>query len=347
MLPYFVLFGFLAVMFLADKYDDRFKPFVFWISGLALVIFSGTRIGMGRDYKIYEYAYQFLDSKTAHNFELIWQWINKAFHSLNLDFHTWLILVSFVTILLMFIGMRKMSKDCIFSIIAFFLIYRGYFETMNSMRQYVAMGIIFASFPLFLSKKYLYFYICIALSALFHTSALVMMVLFPLSRKRIDNSLLVIGLVVTWILGAVILQPIADFAVTLLPERYGFYIRKEFIPAVSSSGFFQLFLNISALVFLAIRSDLEKKDSQIDQYIFLYVLSILIYNTTISFEVGIRLMFYPFMFIFILIPNAYVFSDKIWQKGVILAILVVFSFFMLKDLSSPAEPYANYKSILF
>lgn len=174
-----------------------------------------------------------------------------------------------------------------------------------------------------------------------------MMVLFPLSRKRIDNSLLVIGLVVTWILGAVILQPIADFAVTLLPERYGFYIRKEFIPAVSSSGFFQLFLNISALVFLAIRSDLEKKDSQIDQYIFLYVLSILIYNTTISFEVGIRLMFYPFMFIFILIPNAYVFSDKIWQKGVILAILVVFSFFMLKDLSSPAEPYANYKSILF
>ena len=157
MLPYFVLFGFLAVMFLADKYDDRFKPFVFWISGLALVIFSGTRIGMGRDYKIYEYAYQFPDSKTAHNFELIWQWINKAFHSLNLDFHTWLILVSFVTILLMFIGMRKMSKDCIFSIIAFFLIYRGYFETMNSMRQYVAMGIIFASFPLFLSKKYLYF----------------------------------------------------------------------------------------------------------------------------------------------------------------------------------------------
>ena len=90
MLPYFVLFGFLAVMFLADKYDDRFKPFVFWISGLALVIFSGTRIGMGRDYKIYEYAYQFPDSKTAHNFELIWQWINKAFHSLNLDFHTWL-----------------------------------------------------------------------------------------------------------------------------------------------------------------------------------------------------------------------------------------------------------------
>ena len=86
MLPYFVLFGFLAVMFLADKYDDRFKPFVFWISGLALVIFSGTRIGMGRDYKIYEYAYQFPDSKTAHNFELIWQWINKAFHSLFIFF---------------------------------------------------------------------------------------------------------------------------------------------------------------------------------------------------------------------------------------------------------------------
>ncbi|KKC51940.1 EpsG family protein [Porphyromonas gulae] len=347
MLPYFVLFGFLAVLFLADKYDDRFKPFVFWIAGLALVIFSGTRIGMGRDYKIYEHAYLFPDSKSAHNFELIWQWINKVFHSLNLDFHTWLLFVAFVTILLMLIGMKKMSKDYIFSLIAFVLIYRGYFETMNSMRQYVAMGIVFASFPLFLSKKYLYFYICIAFSALFHSSALVVMALFPLSRKRIDNTLLVFSLVFTWIWGAVILQPIADFAVTLLPERYGFYIKKEFIPAVSSTGFFQLFLNISALVFLAIRSDLEKKDSQIDQYIFLYVLSILIYNTTISFEVGLRLMFYPFIFIFILLPNAYVLSEKMWQKSVIIFMLAIFTLFTLKDVSDPAEPYANYRSILF
>ncbi|WP_304297552.1 EpsG family protein [Porphyromonas gulae] len=347
MLPYFVLFGFLAILFLADKYDDRFKPFVFWISGLALVIFSGTRIGMGRDYKIYENAYQFPDGKTAHNFELVWQWINKVFHSLGLDFHTWLTVVSFVTILLMFIGMKKMSKNYIFSLIAFILIYRGYFETMNSMRQYVAMGIIFASFPLFLSKKYLYFYICIAFSALFHTSALVMMVLIPLARKRIDNTFLVVSLVVTWVLGAVILQPIADFAVTLLPERYGFYIKKEFIPAVSSSGFFQLFLNISVLVFLAMRSELEKKDPQINQYIFLYVLSILIYNTTISFEVGIRLMFYPFVFIFILIPNAYVLSEKLWQKGAIIAVLAVFTLFLFKDLSNPVESYANYRSILF
>ncbi|KGO03150.1 exopolysaccharide biosynthesis protein [Porphyromonas gulae] len=347
MLPYFVLFGFLAVLFLADKYDDRFKTFVFWISGLALVIFSGTRIGMGRDYRLYEHAYQFPDGKTAHNFELVWQWINKAFHSLGLDFHAWLFFVAFVTILLMFIGMKKMSKDCIFSVIAFVLIYRGYFETMNMVRQYVAMAIVFASFPLFLSKKYVYFYICIGTSALFHVSALAMLILVPLATKRIDKRLIIVGLVVTWIFGAIILEPVADYAATLLPERYGFYIKKQFVSAVSSSGLYQLFLNSIAIFFLMIQSDLEKKDPQNRLYIFLYVVSILIYNTTISFEVAMRIMFYPFIFIFILLPNAYIQSERLWQRSAILAILAVFTFFMLKDLSSPSEPYANYKSILF
>ena len=58
-------------------------------------------------------------------------------------------------------------------------------------------------------------------------------------------------------------------------------------------------------------------------------------------------MFYPFVFIFILIPNAYVLSEKLWQKGAIIAVLAVFTLFLFKDLSNPVESYANYRSILF
>ncbi|PVZ12781.1 MULTISPECIES: EpsG family protein [Bacteroidales] len=347
MLPYFVLFLLLAVLFIADYYDKRFRPFVLSVAAIALIVFSGSRIGMGRDYALYEEAFQYPEGRTALFFELTWQWINKGFHLLNLDFHFWLLFTAAITILLMFYGMKKMSHNIIVSIIAFVLIYRGYFETMNLIRQYVAMSIIFASFPLFLSQKHIYFFSLIGIAALFHTSALYMLVLVPLTAKKLNTSTMVGLLIATLIFGALILNSITEYAVSALPERYGFYIEEQFTAAGSSSGIYQLFLNITAIFFAIIQPTVEKKDKKIAQFILLYVASICIYNMTICFEVGMRLMFYPFIFIFILIPNIYTLSDKKWQKVAISAILIMFSLFMFKDLSNPMEPYITYKSILF
>lgn len=347
MLPYIILFSFVAILLVANHYDSRFSSFVFSVIFLFLVIFSGTRIGLGRDYSIYEQAFLFPEGKTALFFEPIWQWINHIFHVANLDFHSWLIFTAFFTILMMFVGMRKMSKDIAFSIILFLLLFRGYFETMNMVRQYFAMAIVFVSFPLFLSKKYFLFFLSVGFAALFHSSALCMLIIPLFLLRKINNYFLMAILVFTRFFGSMILVPIMEYASFLLPARYSFYIEREFVAAVSSSGFYSIFLNLTAIFFLFLMPKIQNRDTTLNKYVILYVISIIIYNLTISFEVAMRFMFYPFIFIFILIPNAYKSLDNIWSKRVIWTIILAFTLFTLKDLSNPMEPYSSYQTVLY
>ncbi len=71
-----------------------------------------------------------------------------------------------------YIGAYRFRKEVnpVFVLVVFYLLY--YSHSLNIMRQYMAMAIVFAALADITQRKYLRYCICVAVAVLFHTSAL-------------------------------------------------------------------------------------------------------------------------------------------------------------------------------
>ena len=62
-----------------------------------------------------------------------------------------------------------------------------YFSSMNTMRQAIAIGIIALAIPRLLGGKWTLYAICVAVAALFHQSAIVALLLIPLTKLKFSK----------------------------------------------------------------------------------------------------------------------------------------------------------------
>ncbi len=341
---HFIFFGIFSLLISLHFQDKRFRSLSIGLFFILITVYAGIRVGSGRDYSLYEHAYKYPTGLYGKQFEPIWRFINQSMLDLGLQFRTWLFLTAGSTFLIMIAGFQRMSKNVILSLICFVLIYQGYFESMNAVRQYVAIAISFCAFYQIIQKRYWLFILMVLLAAQFHSSAYFALIILPLALVKLEEKTLLISLGATLIFGSFLLGTILDIATPLLPERYGYYI-KTIYATTSTSGLFKFFVNFAAAMLIVIGKPLSKQHKEIGYYVHLFTFAICIYNLTIDFEVAMRLMWYPFVFIFVLLPNIYELSQERQAKAVLLLIVIGFTTFMLKNVSDPMEPYALYKTI--
>lgn len=85
-----------------------------------------------------------------------------------------------LTILLMLAAIRQQAEDFLFSFFLF-MAFAYYFQSYNTMRYYFALAIVMVSVTYFIRKQYVCWALLIAAAALFHKSALIALVLYPLT----------------------------------------------------------------------------------------------------------------------------------------------------------------------
>lgn len=80
----------------------------------------------------------------------------------------------------------KFSSNIVISLITFITL-NMFFQTMNISRQYIAIAILLFSVDFILEKKIFKFTLLVAFASLFHASAIVFFILYPLSTVNLNN----------------------------------------------------------------------------------------------------------------------------------------------------------------
>ncbi len=183
----YILMFLLSIVFmhLANKQENVKRKNIFYVlSFMTFFLVSAFRYGVGTDYLrryVYDYG-RILEGIHVSNLEVGFQLLMKGTMLLSdkpflMFFITSLMINGFV-----FYTLVKESKDKILSICIYFFL-GFFFDSLNIMRQYLAISFVFIGYYYLLKNKRLLFVISVLLASLFHSTALIMIILVLCSDK--------------------------------------------------------------------------------------------------------------------------------------------------------------------
>lgn len=299
--------------------------YIFFVFFLTLI--SGMRYEVGADFKNYEIMYNKPDSVLNNFVEPSWHIISRFFHFLNLKSVYWFMFTSFVINMNILRTVWRYSKSFILSMFIYVSSGQLFFQSMNIVRQYFAISIIFGFINLYIDRKYFKFIIVILIASLFHKSALITIPLFFLAKIKIHPFFLSLILIVSYIIKNKILFLI-KFLLGFIP-KYSAYLL-HLVPAKTTSGLYVTMLLLIGLSMIWIFRNLKKNY----EWLNMTIMSFVIYMVLIDFEAGQRMNLYFLPSIMILV--SYIPNRKKIEKSTIQYFSIIFGFllFQLKAVSS-------------
>jgi hypothetical protein len=176
MLPYiFVLIVIISTIYVGQK-SIKYKDIYFPI--FILTIFSGIRdYTIGTDTVVYvrdfrnslDYNYYFFDP----NIEYGYQYLVYTILKFTNEYHWYLLSVALISVGLMIYSIRKYSTDYILSVYIY-ITFGFYTFLFNTVRQAIALAILFYGIKFFLEKKLIKYLAVVFVASLFHISAWIM-----------------------------------------------------------------------------------------------------------------------------------------------------------------------------
>lgn len=159
-------------------------------SGALLTVMAAMRYRVGTDYSTYEENYQlFYRSWTWADFAWddepgirILTWLSVRLHD---DPATMFALASIITVGLMMWTYARFSTFFALSVL-FFVLVGSWHATFNGVRQLAAAAIVFAGHRFVVERKFLRFLAVVAVASLFHISAVVLILLYFVPRRRLS-----------------------------------------------------------------------------------------------------------------------------------------------------------------
>lgn len=222
---------------------------------------------------------------------------------------------------------KKYSSNALFSLFVYFCI--GYMDTNNGLRQCFAASITMMAFPLLLSKRYVWYALCVAFASVFHESAIYVLAVALLVLGKPFNLKMIFALLA----GVVFL--FAPGAISglikesMIDSKYNDYLNYS-----NGMGFLRCFiisilpLTLAALYCVAKRGKKEKISYQDGVLINMLIMNSIFYLMGMHMQYWARLAFYtsfaPIVLLPKLIDGVFARSDRQWLKPVALCMYFVF-----------------------
>ena len=155
---------------IADKKNSKF---LLWTGIVILTLAAGLRNeNVGVDTHAYIYSFN-------NNFPVSWQFTETGFRTVSnaLMFFfrnntTWVLIVyAFITNALILIRLWDFRRKCSYSYMVFLYLTINYINTMNIMRQFISIAIIFFATRFLEKKQYLFFILLLILATSIHSTA--------------------------------------------------------------------------------------------------------------------------------------------------------------------------------
>lgn len=295
--------------------------------------FAGTIANFSIDYPTYKDMYNDPSHVSNLFLEPVWIWIADSLRFFGFGYRMWFLLVSFVILFLFFYGIKRLSLNIYISALLF-LVCGFLTESMNGMRQYVAMAILFAAFPCVLEGKVWKYLIAVLIAAQFHLSAYVMLLLIFAVKIHYSKWILLAGLVATFVAGRVFMDYIFSTISIIDLNKFNNYSQNVDDTGEVNSGLLKIFYFLIGFSIILLYDNIKKLDKNNYLYINMVVLGIMIYNVFLSFQVAMRIYWYLFPFIIILVPIVLQCVTKKSKLILIPVIVFAFAVFWLKVISN-------------
>ena len=150
----------------------------------------------GTDYYQYKHWFEIIDINRLKNnsFNNIgFNTLILLFKFVHLNFYVFLFAVGFIINIAILNFVKNHSGDFALSTLVYVSFIYG--NTFNIMRQWIAAALFVYSLNYLIDKKYIHYYICIAVAATFHTSAILLVlvpILFMVDTKYITATAVII-----------------------------------------------------------------------------------------------------------------------------------------------------------
>lgn len=304
------------------------------VSGFSLFLFASFRsIYFGSDVYGYVKKYISLEYINLRNFfesnfvneekDIIFYFSAKIINFLGLSHNAWLAILSGVFIFTVCLIIKKYSSGPLLSFLL--LIGLGYlYFSMTGLRQATAMSIILIAYIFLREKNLLRFIITVIIASLFHSTALVFLIAYPLSYLKLNIKYIFILIIV--ILSSFLFSDQILWLINLISweEQYTNYIQGE--QTLNYTGFIiQLIILFFCLIFK--KSLLNINNKEITMYNLL-VIGLIFQLLSTDIAVLFRLSLYFSIFSIILIPNVInTIKDKNLRILVTFLIIIISCFY--------------------
>ncbi len=237
---------------------------VYLLMYLPLFILCAFRdISVGNDTSVYYYGFQNFSNFNNLNeafatsrYEPAYIIINYLFNKCNLSYYVLQIVLSGFIYFSIFVFLLKYSSDFLFSVYVFYVL-RYSIGTMNVVRMWMAIAILLFAIQYVIDRKLIKFLIIILLASLFHSSALVFLIIYPLYSIKINKKIILV------MMGGAVFIFLASklfFSVlTSLIGRYSGYLSTDFNVESNIAVYLTLLIDLFlfALIYFALNLKTE------------------------------------------------------------------------------------------
>lgn len=322
----YILMLLLALLFsfIATKTKNKKLRIVLPIfSAIPFAVVSAIRYDVGTDY-LYRYASNFnvlLKGRDVSNLEIGFKILNKLCILITNNYQIIFVLTSFIITSFIFYTIYRDSKNVPLSITLYF-IGAFFFQSLNMVRQFVAISIILYSYKYFLNKDWIKWLLFTILASMFHTTSLVVAILClgnnfvkKIFQKDIfENEKVVFGLIIFAFLAEPLIGNIINFL--LEQTRFGVYVGSKY-----DHGDLQIISFIINLLLYIGMIYIQKKrkhnGNEVDCFfITMQAIALLFVTLGKTSFLSIRLVYYFSIFQIISIPYFLKYVKEIWNEKI-------------------------------
>lgn len=146
-----------------------------------LILFAGLRNEVGADW--FAYFNEYYNNNSV--FELGYSKISSIFFELNLHYNLFLLFVNFISIIFIGYSIYKNSTLLIFPLLIFFSNFYLYYN-FSGIRQALAISFTCLALDHAFKKHLLTFLLLVLIATLFHSTAIIFLIIYFVPRKRIS-----------------------------------------------------------------------------------------------------------------------------------------------------------------
>ena len=327
---------------LVIKKRNYIKNASFFLVFIILGVFSAIRDGIGIDYTAYIMHIEGIALGMPNYMEVGFKYLAKVIMKLTGDPKLVIGVAAIVTCYFYVAAIYKQSINIKMSMFLF-ITWGYYFFTFNTIRNYLALSIVFFAIPYVINRQHIRFIIWVIIATLFHKSAIICIPFYIIASKKINKKTYVFI-----ILGAFLLLIFKDTM-----RNFIFWFYPYYKGTVYDSGRISIFNIIKSAVVLFYGSlyySKIKSDIQLRTYFNLNFFALIIYTALYWLPEISRIGFYFNIVSILLIPNLTIKikkDDQIVIKYMVYSFSIILFVLLMRGFYDPTVKLLPYKSWLF
>ena len=306
MILYIAIYAIIILLYLIfgnERYKGA-KTIYFTVISILLILLACLRNKtVGNDVQNYVYFFNLVNESNFKDyiskgiFEPLYVVLNYFVKIFSTDYHVFLSVVALFIYIPLFNYIKKNSNNYLLSFSAFYG-FLFFFESLSGLRQYISIGLIIYSIKYVKEKKMFKFILLIFLSFLFHRSAIICLIIYPLYYMKNNGIKNFLFLSFTIIISTLFYSYISSLLVSA--NIYSNYVDRLGSVHVASI----LGAIINGIIFFVLKKNLKEKNGYNNLYLNCSLVAFLLGIMSIKLNIIGRLSLYFEIFSLVSLPNA-------------------------------------------